>query len=86
MVGEVGAASARCGVGRPKSGREFVESISGLAREALEQRAQVGVGLERMAFCAGDEAEEPGGSGTASVAPGEEPVLAAEGYSTECTL
>jgi hypothetical protein len=83
---EGGAASARFGFGRPGRRRELVESVVGLAREALEECAQVGVGLERVAFGAGDEAVELGGPDTAGVAPGEEPVLAAESHPTEGTL
>jgi hypothetical protein len=63
-----------------------VESIGWAAREPLEECAQVGVGFERVAFGAGDETVELGGSDTAGVAASEEPILAAESDATECPL
>ena len=88
MAGRAAPPLARSGVDRPGCGREFVESVGWMAREPLEECAQVGVGLERVAFGAGDEAVELAGSNTrpASLPAKSASVLAAESNATECPL
>ena len=75
------------GFWRPVPRQEIIETVHGMAVDhALEHVFKVGVGLDVVELCRGDEGADRGPSLSAAIGPGKEMVLAPERHGPDGAL